>query len=188
MASILVRVFCGFVCVFVENRHPRERDRETDGHRAYLQACRRDQIPRLLLTPPALHPRLPCELLHLARKARVEASFDEAEEHLDEAVALLARLRMLPGAVESGADIVDLEDENTRRARVELLHARALHELGEVRSEMGELDGAQDALVDAIDLFGRLRLRYDDGARSLGKYCQPNELYLADRRARSCLE
>ena len=33
-----------------------------------------------------------------------------------------------------------------------------------------------------------LRLRYDDGARSLGKYCQPNELYLADRRARSCLE
>ena len=130
----------------------------------------------------------PCELLHLARKARVEASFDEAEEHLDEAVALLARLRMLPGAVESGADIVDLEDENTRRARVELLHARALHELGEVRLEMGELDGAQDALVDAIDLFGRLRLRYDDGARSLGKYCQPNELYLADRRARSCLE
>ena len=31
-------------------------------------------------------------------------------------------------------------------------------------------------------------VRYDDGARSLGKYCQPNELYLADRRARSCLE
>lgn len=138
--------------------------------------------------PSAPGAERPWELLQRARKERVEASFDQAEEHLDEAVALLARLRTLPGAVEAGANIVDLEDENLRRARVELLHARALHELGEVRCEMGELEGAQDALVDAIDLFGRLRLRYDDGARSLGKYCQPNELYLADRRARHCLE
>ena len=157
--------------------------------------------------PCAIGAERPYALLQQGRQERESYENSKAEAHLREAVDLLAFLSAQPppaaaapspaeapspaasaGGAEPPAPAGE-ESEVVRRALVELLHAHALLELAEVRSELGDLAGAETCYVRATELFGRLLMRYHAGeTKALGPHFSLRDLSLAVDRSDDGLE